>query len=207
MKLVYGTTNSGKLQHMKNMLQGLDIELVGLKEVALEPVNVYEQGNNPLENARQKALAYYSALKVPVFSCDSGLYIAGLNHYDQPGVHIRRVNGRELDDERMLEYYAELALRYGGQVKARHRNAICLVVDDQTLYEYDGDDLASEEFLIVPDPHPRRIPGFPLDSLSVDCNTGRYYFELEHEPSDDNSSISSIGFRRFFERTILSDIK
>ena len=40
---------------------------------------------DPLENARQKALAYYRICGQPVFSQDSGLYIEGLPKERQPG--------------------------------------------------------------------------------------------------------------------------
>lgn len=78
MKILYGTTNPSKLEYMKRMLYGLDIELIGLKDINLITQNIDESGNNPLENARIKAIAYYKAAKTPVFSCDSGLYIEGL---------------------------------------------------------------------------------------------------------------------------------
>lgn len=204
MKLVYGTTNPGKLQYMKDVLKGLDVRIVGLGELAPKPVvNIDETGNNPLDNARIKSLAYFDVLQTPVFSCDSGLYIEGLNTDNQPGVHVRRVNGRELNDEEMLEYYSNLAHGFGGTVKARYRNAICLVVDRKTVYEYDGDDIASEDFLLTSKPHPARIPGFPLDSLSLESKTGRYYLDLEDETDEDNAW-KTLGFRRFFVRTVLS---
>lgn len=166
------------------------------------PANIDETGNNPLENARIKAQAYYHTLRTPVFSCDSGLYIEGLDDHEQPGVHIRRVNGRELSDEEMLEYYSQLAVRFGGKVKARYKNAICLVVNDQTVYEYHGEDLASEEFFISATPHHQRVKGFPLDSLSVHCKSNRYYFDIEDDSGTGKFAPQTNGFRRFFEHSI-----
>lgn len=188
---------------MRDMLQGLDINVAGLAHQAPISVDIEETGNNPLENARIKALAYYDILQAPVFSCDSGLYIEGLSTHEQPGVHIRRVGGRELSDEQMVAYYSGLAARFGGKVRARYRNAICLVTNYQTIYEHDGEDIASEEFFITSIPHQQRIKGFPLDSLSVHCKTNKYYLDLEddsrvgkYDPPQTN------GFRRFFERII-----
>lgn len=203
---MYATKNPGKLRHMKNMLQGLDIEVVGLDDTLLAHFYVDETGVDPLENARIKALAYFRTFREPVFSCDSGLYIEGLSPDLQPGVHVRRVNGQYLDDEQILKYYVELAAGLGGKAKARYRNAICLVVDDQTMYQYAGDDIASEEFYLTSKPHPRRTPGFPLNSLSVDCKTGKYYFDLETEKNDTGSKTAQTsGFRSFFKRTVLSE--
>ena len=202
MKLLYGTSNQGKLQHMKEMLSGLDIEIYGLDEVSETIDFIDESGNNPLENARIKAMTYYKAMKVPVFSCDSGLYIDGLDNDEQPGVHIRRINGKVLNDEEMIEYYSNLALRFGGEVRAKYKNAICLVVDETNVYEYDGDDISSETFIITAKAHPRRINGFPLDSLSLDINTGKYYFDIEDYERNENENNLARGFRDFFMRVI-----
>lgn len=197
MKLLYGTTNQGKLNSMKKMLKGLDIEILGLNDIDVKVEDIDESGNNPLENARIKAMAYYKAIKLPVFSCDSGLFIEGLNDREQPGVHVRRVNGKELNDEEMIEYYSNLALKHGGKVKARYKNAICLVIDEDIIYEYDRDNI-SQEFLITSEVHPKRIKGFPLDSLSVDIKTGEYNFDLQYDGNNEDFENLAKGIRYFF---------
>jgi len=57
-KVLYGTTNPAKIQYMKEILKGLDIEIIGLKDVDLDIGSVEEVGNSPLENARIKAINY-----------------------------------------------------------------------------------------------------------------------------------------------------
>lgn len=71
MKLLYGTTNNGKLQAMRNALKSFDIELIGLNDLEGGLPQIKEDGITPLENAEIKARAYYEALHMPVFSCDS----------------------------------------------------------------------------------------------------------------------------------------
>jgi len=203
MKLLYGTSNPGKLQHMKEMLSGLDLEIIGLNEVNQIIGYIDESGNNPLENAKIKAMAYYKAMEIPVFSCDSGLYIDGLDNEEQPGVHIRRIKGKVLNDEEMIDHYSKLALRFGGEVKAKYKNAICLVFDENSVYEYDGDDISSETFLITAEAHPKRINGFPLDSLSLNIDTGKYYLDIVENGRNENESNLTRGFRDFFHRTII----
>ena len=76
MKLLFGTGNQAKLSVMKSRLEKIGIELIGLNDLRAEGRSipeVIENGNSPLENARLKALAYYEAFQMPVFSCDSGL--------------------------------------------------------------------------------------------------------------------------------------
>ena len=97
MKLLFGTGNQAKLNVMKIRLKPLGINLIGLEDLKKEGytvLSVPETGNTPLENARQKAMAYYQAFKMPVFSCDSGLYFDEVPDEIQPGVHVRNVNGR-----------------------------------------------------------------------------------------------------------------
>ena len=62
-KLLYGTSNPSKLMFMKEIVKELNIEVIGLKDLNLEVDSIDESGNNPLENARIKALAYYEAYK------------------------------------------------------------------------------------------------------------------------------------------------
>lgn len=200
MKLIYGTTNPAKIDSMKRMLEGVPVEVIGLSEIAIDIGAVDESGNNPLENARIKAEAYYSVLKKPVFSCDSGLYIEGLEEARQPGVYARRVNGKNLSDDEMIEYYGSIAKEFGGQVKAEYRNAICLIFNENEIYESMDEDLSSEKFILTEVPHHIRIEGFPLDSISIDEGTGKYYMDIKDEETE--SDMVGRGFRRFFE-TIL----
>ena len=105
-KLLYGTTNKAKLEVMENATKDLDIEIISLNEIEGELPKIEENGKTPLENAEIKARAYYEAFQMPVFSCDSGLYFDELEDEEQPGIHVRRVGGRELSDEE-IRFYIE----------------------------------------------------------------------------------------------------
>ena len=138
MELLYGTTNPGKLDAMSRALAPLGLTLVGLRGLGLPIPAVEEEGNTILENAEQKARAYYKAFGRPVFSCDSGLYFDELPEAEQPGLHVRRVNGRSLTDAEAQEYYGAMARRHGGRLTARFRNAIFLTVDGDTCFSSAG---------------------------------------------------------------------
>ena len=141
MKLIYGTGNPGKFSMMKEALKELDVELLSLRDLPAVQEEPEETGRTPLENARQKAEFYYSIFKMPVFSCDSGMYIEGLPEEEQPGVHVRNVGGRRLSDAEMTAYYAGIAHRLGGRCMAEYRNAICLILDENRRYEHYGPDI------------------------------------------------------------------
>ena len=195
MKILYGTTNNGKLQAMKNAVKSLDIQLISLNDVDGELPSINESGITPLDNAEIKARAYYDAFHMPVFSCDSGLYFDELKKEEQPGIHVRRVNGRELSDDEMIEYYALLAEKYGGKITGRYRNAIYFILDENHHYSSMDMSIATEPFVLVTKPHSKRVEGFPLDSLSIDIKTGKYYYDLEEK--DVSTSVDD-GVRTFF---------
>jgi XTP/dITP diphosphohydrolase len=204
MKLLFGTANPAKLRHMQDMLEGFGLEIIGLDDVdAGAAGTVDETGNNPLENARLKAEAYYRATGLPVFSCDSGLILEGVEEREQPGVHVRRVGGQVLSDEEMIQYYTGLAAKYGGGLKAKYQNAIVLILDELTIFAHDGEDIASESFILTSQTHPARNPGFPLDSISLETATGRYFSAISPDPSSGDDKLT-LGFRSFFERALIS---
>ena len=198
-RLIYGTGNPAKLQSMRRGTATLDIEILSPKDIGRPLPHVEESGGSPLENARIKAREYYSAFRMPVFSCDSGLYFDGLPKEIQPGIHVREIGGRRLTDDEMISRYASLAERYG-DLTARWRNAICLVLDEETECSSMDDDLASQPFIITSKPHPHRREGFPLDSLSIDIATGKYYYDLARQMVD--SSVIEVGCVRFFQHAL-----
>jgi len=200
MKLLYGTSNKSKITTMQEHVAPLGIEILSLEDVNAPEIDIDESGSNPLENARIKALAYYNALGMPIFSCDSGMYIDGLDDNRQPGVHVRRIGGRRLNDDEMIAYYSALAKEFGGSIEARYINAICLVMDENIIHEYAGEDIASEYFNIVSQPHPNRSEGFPIDSLSVHIASGMYYYDIANY-KEKYFGIAD-GFSAFFRRAL-----
>lgn len=45
-------------------------------------------------------------------------------------------------------------------------------------------------------PHEKRVPGFPLDSISLDGKTRQYFYDMEGNLQD--NLVSSNGFEQFF---------
>ncbi len=229
--ILYGTSNPGKLLSMRKCLESLPITILGLGDMPGPLPEITEAGRTPLENARVKAEAYWQVFRLPVFSCDSGLFFPGAPEEIQPGVRVRHVNGRELTDLEMTDYYRSLAARYGKPVEihsedlspdrflpsrnlslsartlhvhaltAQYQNAICLILDDTHRYEAMDADMHFEPFYLVDRPHPDGIrqKGFPLDCLSVDIASGRYYFDLS-EPSAGRTAEN--GFLRFVREAL-----
>lgn len=206
-KLLYGTSNMAKLEFMRRMVSDLNIEIIGLDDFDTSELGEIEESSDiPLENARIKALAYYKTFGIPVFSCDSGLYFDDVPDKYQPGARIRRVDGEYLDDDEMISHYAALAKKFGGRLTARYTNSICLVRDLDNIVGYDGEAISSERFFIISMPHKNRTNGFPLDSISIHIDTGKYYMDIKENGSyktKDSWGIT-LGFKRFFRENMLS---
>ena len=194
-KLLYGTTNRAKLEVMERATKDLDIEIISLNDIEGELPIIDENGKTPLENAEIKAKAYYEAFRIPVISCDSGLYFDELEEDEQPGIYVRRVNGKELSDEEMTEHYSSLARKHGGKLTGRYRNAIYFILDEKSHYSTMDMSIATEPFLLVSVPHHKRAEGFPLDCLSKDIKTGEYYYDLEEKEVSTNVEE---GLKNFF---------
>lgn len=199
MKILYGTTNQGKLQVLKKAVESLDIEIIGLNDLNCEIPVIEECGKTPLENAKIKAEAYFKAFQMPVFSCDSGLYFDELSEEEQPGLFVRRVNDKELNDEEMILHYSALASRHGGRLTGQYRNAIYFILDDKHHYSSMDVSMATEPFGLVEKSHEKRVKGFPLDSLSIDLVSGKYFFDLDVK---DVSTSANEGIRDFFEEIL-----
>jgi 8-oxo-dGTP diphosphatase len=185
---------------MIKMLDGLNISITGLADIRFYLEEPDETGKDPLSNATQKAISYFQQIKQPIFSCDSGLYFEGVEEKDQPGVLIKRIHGNNLTYREMLTYYSNLAAKYGGRLTAYYKNAICLVMSENCIYKYDGKDIHSETFYIVDTPHMKYREGFPLDSLSVQIESMKYYYDIKDGKGENLGVI--LGFRDFFLRSL-----
>lgn len=189
MKVLVGTSNLNKVETIKEFVKDTDIELITPKDLKIK-LEVEESGSTPVENAKLKALAYYDKVKIPVISFDSGLYFINVDKNDkrQPGVYVRRVNGKELTDDEMIQHYKKVAESFGGKVKASYLNGYCIVMDKDNIYEFMDTDLKTIDaysFYLVDKPHKKRTPGWPLDSLSVEESTGKYFVEINERHIDE----------------------
>ena len=196
MKLLYGTGNPAKISSMRKKLSGLDIEMIGLRDLNLEIPEIVEDGTSPLENAVKKAHGYYEVFKMPVFSCDTGLYFEELPEELQPGIHVRNVKGKRLSE--MITYYTGLVKEYGN-LHGRYWNAICFILDREHQYAAMDETLASARFLLTSQPHKVVKEGFPLDSLSIDLDSGQYFYDVKQKDVDQGSTQ---GFLEFFKNVL-----
>lgn len=177
MKLLYATGNNSKIYNMKRRLEGYPIEIVTPKELNVK-VDVVEDGKNAIENALKKAQAYYEETKIPTIAGDSGLYIENIPLEKQPGLFVRRVNGKELSDDEMIEYYANLLNTIGGKSISYYITGLALVSENGIVTT----EIKEDEFILSSTiSKNRNHRGNPLNVMTIDPTINKYYTEISDE--------------------------
>ena len=176
MKVLFATTNPAKVKKYKKALEEKGIELITIKDLDFK-LNINENGKNAIENAYIKAKAYYDATKITTIGMDNCLFIEELPEEKQPGTHVRRVNGKELTDEEMIEYYTNLIKKYGGKLTAKWIYGI-VIYNGKEAKKYTW---SKSNFYLIDKPCKKRNPGYPLDSISVMPENNKYWLELTDE--------------------------
>jgi len=96
MKIVFASSNEGKVREIKEMLEGMGIELVSLSNYAHAP-EIVEDGKSFLENALKKAKIVSEYTGETVLADDSGLQVEVLG--GEPGIYSSRYAGEKATDE------------------------------------------------------------------------------------------------------------
>ena len=176
MKVLFATKNPAKVKKYKDELEKNGIELITAKDIEKD-INVDESGKNCVENAYLKAKTYYEETGIISIGMDNTLFIEELPEEKQPGTHVRRVNGKELSDDEMIEYYTSLVSEYGGKVTAKWVYGM-VVYGDNLCEKFTWN---KDEFFMVDKISEIRNPGYPLDSISIDKYVNKYFVELTKE--------------------------
>lgn len=95
MKIVFASRNEGKVKEIKNMLDGMDIDLVSLNNYKSIP-EIVEDGDSFLQNALKKAIIVSEITGETVLADDSGLQVDVLG--GEPGIHSARYAGEQATD-------------------------------------------------------------------------------------------------------------
>mgnify|MGYP006067313407 FL=1 len=176
MKVLFATTNPAKVEKYKDRLEKTGIELITIKDLDLN-LHVEESGKNALENAYIKAKTYYDATKIITIGMDNNLFIDELPEEKQIGTHVRRINGKELNDDEMIDYYTNLVKEYGGKLTAKWVYGM-VIFNGKEKKEFTW---SKSNFYFVDKPSDKRNPGYPLDSISIIPEYNKYLVELTDE--------------------------
>ena len=93
-KIVFATTNAGKIKEIKEILADFDVEVASMKEMNIT-ADIEENGATFEENSLIKARAVSKLTGLPALADDSGLEVDYLN--GEPGIYSARYLGRDTD--------------------------------------------------------------------------------------------------------------
>ena len=178
-RLVFATTNRGKLREVGEILGPLGVAVAGIDDVA-PGWTVVEDGRTFAENARIKARDLAQRTGLPVLGDDSGLEVDALD--GRPGVRSARYAGDHATDaENTALLLREMADVPDEARSAAFRCALALAWPDGTIVEADGRCAGTIARA------PRGSGGFGYDPVFVDPATGGTFGEL---PADAKNHFS-----------------
>ena len=111
---------------------------------------------------------------------DDTLYMEGVPEDLQPGLFVRRVNGKNLTDEEMIEHYTNLVKEYGinGRINCKWIYGLAVINEkgEETTYSWSKDD-----FYMVSTKSNKINPGYPLNSISKYKRLDKYFTDVTDE--------------------------
>ena len=181
-KVLFATENESKAKRFRKGLLENNIEIITINDID-KKVNIEENGKDAVENALIKANAYVKTQELPVFAMDDNLYIEDIPEDKQPGMYVRRVNGKILNDNEMIEYYSNLAHQYGkdGKLTCKWVYGIAVIKNGKEFtYTWN-----KEDFYIVDKPSDKINLGYPLDTISINKKLNKYFTDITEDDKKD----------------------
>jgi XTP/dITP diphosphohydrolase len=131
--LVIATQNRGKLDELRHLLEGIDVEVLALRDVSRREITIVEDGETFEANAIKKAREVAAATMMLTLADDSGLEVEALG--GAPGVRSARFAGERATDAEnnaaLLAALDELTADDAGgrsaDYKARFRCVLALI--------------------------------------------------------------------------------
>ncbi len=178
-QIIFATSNATKSKRFSKGLKELGIEVLSLKDIDVK-LDIEEDGSTAIENALLKARACYKKTKKPCMGMDDTLYMEGVPEDMQPGLFVRRVNGKNLTDEEMIEHYTNLVKKYGinGRINCKWIYGLAVINEngEETTYSWFKDD-----FYMTSSRSDKNNPGYPLNSISKYKKLDKYFTEVTLE--------------------------
>ena len=178
-QILFATGNQSKAKRFSKGLLDKGIEVLSLNDLGIS-LNIEEKGKDAIENALIKSRACYKEKHMPCMGMDDTLYMEGVPEDRQPGLFVRRVNGKSLTDEEAIDYYTNLVKEYGKDGKINCKWVYGLAVinekEEEATYSWSKDD-----FYMVDKPSDKINPGYPLNSISKYKKLAKYFTDVTDE--------------------------
>lgn len=202
MKLLYATSNNSKIYNMRRRLKNIPIEIITPEELGIK-VNVKEDGKSAVENAIKKAQAYYEETKIPTIAGDSALFIDGIPSNKQPGLFVRRVNGKVLSDDEMIEYYTKLIESIGGKSTGYYVTGLALITKQGVFTT----EISEDKFILSSVISNSNHRGNPLDVMTIDPVSQKFYTDMTDDDFESLGHIFDKECIKFIEENLIMKAK
>ncbi|MGO1370137.1 RdgB/HAM1 family non-canonical purine NTP pyrophosphatase [Senegalia sp. (in: firmicutes)] len=136
-KLILASGNKHKIKEIKNILDGLNLEIISKDEVGLSQIDTIEDENTLEGNAIKKAKEISEHIQGLVLADDTGLFVEKLN--GEPGIYSARYSGSnasDLDNNKKL--LKNLEYVDFNERNAEFRTVIAIVLEDKTIKTLTG---------------------------------------------------------------------
>jgi non-canonical purine NTP pyrophosphatase, rdgB/HAM1 family len=121
-KLVFATSNEGKMREIREILSDIGVEVLSLKDLNID-MNVEENGSTFEENAYIKANEASKLTGLPALADDSGLEVDYINK--EPGIYSARYMGEDTSyDVKNKNIIERLSKAVGDERSARF---VCVI--------------------------------------------------------------------------------
>ena len=180
-QILFATGNPSKAKRFSKGLYEKGIEVITPNDIDKE-VKIEENGKNAIENALIKARAYSKTVNIPVFAMDDNLYLENVPQEKQPGMYVRRVNGKRLSDDEMIEHYLKLVKEYGinGKLTCKWVYGMAVINNGkESTYTW-----SKEDFYMVDKPSNKINPGYPLNTISINKKLNKYFTDITDEDKE-----------------------
>ena len=181
MDVLFATENPAKVKTYLEPLKKNGINLITIKDLDFK-LEIDENGKDAIENARIKAKTYYDKLKIPTIGMDNNLFFTDLPEDNQPGTHVRRINGKRLSDEEMIDYYIGLVKKYGNPYLTACWKYGMVIYNNDKEKDYSW---SKFNFVLIDKASEKRNLGYPLDSITIVPQYNKYLVDLTKQEKDE----------------------
>ena len=143
-------------------------------------LNVIEDGKDAIQNALIKARACFEKTHMPTIGMDDTLYLENVPKEKQPGLYVRRINGKTLNDEEMIKHYTDLVRIYGidGKLNSKWIYGLAVINENGEEFTYTW---TKDNFYMVEKLSKTINPGYPLNTISKYKKIDKYFTNVTEE--------------------------
>ena len=132
-KLLIATNNQGKVRELKELLQGINFEVVTPAELNIR-LEVDETGTTYEENALLKAVAFCKVSGLLTLADDSGIEVDALN--GEPGIRSSRYAGENAKDSDRVNFLLNKLKDVPEEKRTAHFRCVITIASPDGRVEY-----------------------------------------------------------------------